>query len=116
MALLVATFEAQQNWQRSFEHRDVAAQVLKSAELDYQVAQARHREAQETLSEVLDKLAVLEVARVQAVAAEYACALSEIVLRDAAGVGLGEVRGMEKAAAEAFREESLWKGLWGDRK
>ena len=115
MALLVATFEAQQNWQRSFEHRDVAAQVLKSAELDYQVAQARHREAQETLSEVLDKLAVLEVARVQAVAAEYACALSEIVLRDAAGVGLAETRVMEKSAAEVFRKERSLKGLFKDR-
>jgi len=116
LALIVATFEAHRNWRRSFEQREAADLALRAAELDYRVVQARYQEDQETLSDVLDKLAVLENARVQAVAAEYACALAEIVLRDAAGVGLGEVRGMEKAAAEAFRKESLWTGLWGDRK
>ncbi len=116
LALLVATFEASQNWQRSFEQRDVAAQVARSAELDYDVARARHQEGQETMSDVLDKLAILEHARVQAVSADYACALAEIVLRDACGVGCYETRVMEKQAAEAFRRERLWDGLLKDRK
>jgi outer membrane protein TolC len=90
LTLVVATFEARQNWLRSFERRGVAAQALAAAELDYQVTQARYRESQETLSEVLDKLTALESARVQAVSAEYACSLAEIVLRDAAGIGLDE--------------------------
>ena len=115
LTLLVSTFEAHQNWQRSFEQRDVAAQVLQATELDYQVTQARYQEGQDTLSEVLDKLVLLELARVQAVSAEYACALAEIVLRDATGVGLTEKRVMEKAAAEAFSKESLLDGLRKDR-
>lgn len=116
LTLLVSTFEAHQNWTQSFEQRDVAAQVLQAAELDYQVTRARYEEEQETLSEVLDKLAALESARVRSVVTEYACALAEIVLRDATGVGLGDTRVMEKAAAEAFREEGLLDGLFKDRK
>jgi outer membrane protein TolC len=111
LTLLVSAFEAHQNWRRSFEQREVAAQGLRAAELDYQATQARHTEEQETLSEVLDKLAALEDARVQAVAAEYACALAEIVLRDAAGVGLMDTRVMEKQAADAFNDEGLLEGL-----
>jgi len=116
LTLMVSTFQAHQNWQRSFEQRDVAACVLQAAELDYQVTQSRYQSDQETLSEVLDKLAVLESARVQGVAADYACALAEIVLRDATGVGLGETRVMEKEAAEAFRKEGLLDGILSDRK
>ena len=116
LTLLVSTFEAYQNWQLSFDHRNVETQVLQAAELDYQVAHARYQEGQETLSEVLDKLAVLESARVRSVAAEFACALAEIVLRDATGVGLNETRVMEKEAVEAFREEGLLEGIFKDRK
>lgn len=65
---------------------------------------------------MLDKLAVLESARVRSVAAEFACALAEIVLRDATGVGLNETRVMEKEAVEAFREEGLLEGIFKDRK
>lgn len=110
LALMVAAFEAWQNWQRTFEQRDVTAQVLEAAEADYQVSQARYHEDLTTLSEVLDKLALLESARVGAVSAEYACALAEIVLRDAMGVGLKETRTMEKDAAEAFRKKGLLNG------
>lgn len=116
LTLLVSTFEAYQNWQLSFDHRNVETQFLQAAELDYQVAHARYQEGQETLSEVLDKLAVLESARVRSVAAEFACALAEIVLRDATGVGLNETRVMEKEAVEAFREEGLLEGIFKDRK
>ncbi len=116
LTLMVSTFEAYQNWHRSFEQQEVAVQLLRAADMDYQVARARHEEGQETLSEVLDKLAELESARVRAVATEYAYALAEVVLRDATGVGLGETRRMEKETAEAFREEGLLEGLLKDRK
>jgi len=116
LTLIVATFEAHQNWLRSFEQRDVSACLLQAAELDYQVTQSRYQSDQETLSEVLDKLAVLENARVQGVAADFACALAEIVLRDATGVGLGETRVMEKESADAFRKEGLLDGILNDRK
>jgi len=116
MTLLVSAFEAHQNWQRSFEQREVADQTLKAAEMDYEVARSLHHENQQTLSEVLDKLVTMEGARVQAVVAKYACALAEIVLRDATGVGLGETRVMEKDAAEMFRKERLLDGLLKDRK
>lgn len=88
MGLVVATVEACQNWSRTEEQRALAAQVLKAAELDYSVTRARFEQGQETLSEVLDKLALMETARVQAATTDYAAALADIVLRDASGVGL----------------------------
>jgi len=116
LAFMVSTYEAYQNWCRTGAQRAVAEQARKAAEMDYDETKARYEQDQETLSEVLDKLALMEGARVQAVMAEYASALSEIVLRDAAGVGLGETRVMEKSAAEAFREEGLLEGILKDRK
>mgnify|MGYP003585835210 CR=1 FL=1 len=116
LALLVSTFEAVQNWQRAGEQRAVAAQVRKAAEMDYAETKARYEQSQETLSEVLDKLALMELARVHAVMAEYASALAEIVLRDAAGVGLRADRAMEKQAAQAFREQGLFETLRQDLK
>lgn len=115
-ALLVATFEAYQNWQLVFEQRDVAMQSKAAAELDYSATQARYRESQETLSEVLDRLAIMEAARVRAVMAEYACALAEIVLRDAVGAGLQADRVMEKQGAEEFRSERVFSGMRDDLK
>lgn len=116
LALLVSTFEAYQNWCRTGDQRAVATQSLKAAEMDYAATKARYEQNQETLSEVLDKLALMEIDRVQAVMAEYATALAEIVLRDAAGVGLREDRETEKQAAQAFREQGLLKTLIQDLK
>ena len=111
---MVSTVEALQNWQRSFEQRDVAS--VAGCRADYQETQATLSGRSGDLSEVLDKLAALESARVQGVAADYACALAEIVLRDAMGVGLDETRVMEKDEAEAFRKEGLTEGLFKERK
>ena len=86
LSLVVSTFEAYQNWSRMAEQNAVAAQARKAAEMDYESTRARFDQDQETLSEVLDKLALMESARVQAATTEYAAALAEVVLRDAAGV------------------------------
>ena len=115
-ALLVAAFEAYQNWQLVFEQREVATQFKTAAELDYSATHARYRENKENLSDVLDRLAIMEAARVHAVMAEYACALAEIVLRDAVGVGLQADRVMEKQAAEAFQNERVFGGMRSDFK
>lgn len=88
MSLIVAAFEAHRNWSRAAEQCAVAVQVRKAAELDYETTRARFEQGQETLSEVLDKLALMESARVQAATTEYASALAEIVLRDATGIGI----------------------------
>lgn len=88
MSLIVSTFEAYQNWSRVEEQCAVALQARKAAEMDYETTRARFEKDQETLSEVLDKLALMESARVQAATTEYASALAEIVLRDAAGIGM----------------------------
>jgi len=88
LALIVSVFEAYQNWCRVAEQCAVAEQARKAAEMDYAETKARFEQDQETLSEVLDKLALMEAARVQGVMVQYASALAEIVLRDAAGVGI----------------------------
>jgi len=87
LSLVVSAYEAHQSWSRAAEQRAVAVQARKAAEMDYAETHARYEQNQETLSEVLDKLALMETARVQAVTAEYASSLAEIVLRDAVGVG-----------------------------
>ncbi len=111
LALVVSTYEAYQNWCRADEQRAVAAQARKAAEMDYAETKARYEQAQETLSDVLDRLALMEAARVQAVTAEYAAALAEIVLRDAAGAGLHAERVMERQAAEDSGRERVFGGL-----
>lgn len=88
LSLLTAVVEAHQSWTQSFERKLVADQALKAASMDYDATQARYRQEQETLSDVLDKLSTLETARVNAVSAAYASALAEIVLRDAIGIGM----------------------------
>ena len=116
LALVVSTYEAYLNWCRADEQRAVARQACKAAEMDYAETNARYEQDQETLSDVLDKLALQETARVEAVMAEYASALAEIVLRDATGVGLGESHPMEKADSEACDETCLLDGILADRK
>ena len=91
LALLSGTYEAFQNWQRSAEQKAVAEQLLKACELDYEAAKARLDKDQETVSQVLDKLSALEQARANAVSAIYATALTEIILRDAVGIGWMEL-------------------------
>jgi outer membrane protein TolC len=99
LALTVAAFEAYQNWSRVAQQCAVAAQARKAAEMDYAETKARFDQNQETLSDVLDKLAVMETARVQAVMAEYASALAEIVLRDAVGIGINATKRSEPTDA-----------------
>jgi outer membrane protein TolC len=99
LALLTGVFEAYQNWRQSAERKQVADQVLKACELDYKTAQSRFRQDQETASQVLDKLADLENARLMHVSATYATALTEIVLRDAMGEPFG-APDAERAKAE----------------
>lgn len=105
MSLIVSTFEAYQSWGRVAEQCAVAAQVRKAAELDYEATRARFDQDQETLSDVLDKLALMESARVQAATTEYAAALAEIVLRDAAGLAINRTESGEPDPASVQKGE-----------
>ena len=57
-----------------------------AARLDYEAAARRHEDGQETLSSVLDKLAVSEDAETKLAESAYGEAMSDILLRQAVGI------------------------------
>ena len=57
-----------------------------AARLDYEAAARRHEDGQETLSTVLDKLAVSEDAETKLAESAYGEAMSDILLRQAVGI------------------------------
>ena len=57
-----------------------------AARLDYEAASRRHEDGQETLSSVLDKLAVSEDADAKLAESAYGEAMSDILLRQAVGI------------------------------
>ena len=59
----------------------------RAARLDYEAAARRHEDGQETLSSVLDKLAVSEDAETKLAESAYGEAMSDILLRQAIGLG-----------------------------
>ena len=61
-----------------------------AARLDYEAAARRHEDGQETLSSVLDKLAVSEDAETKLAETAYGEAMSDILLRQAVGIDVIE--------------------------
>jgi len=62
-----------------------ARTYAEAAQLDCAAAERRYEDGQETLSTVLDKIAVRDAAEVKATQAAYAEALAALLLRQAAG-------------------------------
>lgn len=90
LAVVTAVAEAHRNLTRCTVQLQAAKEALTAAETDYAETERCYSEGEETLSTVLDKLAVKDAASVQYVAAEYSAALAEIVLRQAMGIGIFE--------------------------
>ena len=63
-----------------------------AARLDYEAAARRHEDGQETLSSVLDKLAVSEDAETKLAESAYGEVMSDILLRQAVGIDVIERR------------------------
>lgn len=87
--LAVSVWQAWSNWRQARERKAVALAAKTAAEVDYDETLARYRDDQETLSEVLDKFAAREQARIDALSSDYADALAEFVFRDTVGLGWG---------------------------
>lgn len=87
--LMVSVWQAWTNLQQAQERKAVADATKIAAEADYEETFARYQQDQETLSEVLDRYAVCEQARLNALSAAYADALAEVVFRDTIGLGWG---------------------------
>jgi outer membrane protein TolC len=88
MAVVVSVIDAYRNRERAEEGAAVARSAMESAQLDYDSAKDRFDEGRETFSHLMDKITALEKAKVRASSAEYARALTEIVLRNAIGENL----------------------------
>ena len=73
-----------------------------AARLDYEAAARRHEDGQETLSTVLDKLAVSEDADTKLAESAYGEAMSDILLRQA--VGIDVIKNAETDEEERERE------------
>ena len=72
---------------RLVRQKAVAARAwAEAARLDYEAAARRHEDGQETLSSVLDKLAVSEDAETKLAESAYGEAMSDILLRQAVGI------------------------------
>lgn len=90
LAVVTSVAEAYRNYRRCAAQRFAAMKAKEAAETDYAETERRFSEGEETLSNVLDKLAVKDAASVQFIAAEYSSALAEVALRQAMGIGIFE--------------------------
>ncbi|HCG19908.1 MAG TPA: hypothetical protein DER26_02790, partial [Verrucomicrobia bacterium] len=90
LAVVTGVAEAYRNWKRCGLELEAAAQARRAAETDYAETELRFGEGEETLSTVLDKLAVRDAARVQYAAMDYSSALAEVILRQTMGLGIFE--------------------------
>lgn len=88
LAVVTAVADAWRGWKEAGDKVRAARKLKEAAALDYEEAECRYEDGQETLSRVLDKLADKDAAEVQAISAEYAAALAETTLRQAVGIGL----------------------------
>lgn len=88
--LMVSVWQAWTNWRQARDRVEVAESSKRAAEIDYDETYERYKNDQETLSDVLDKFSAREQARIDALSAGYADALSEYVFRDTVGLGWGE--------------------------
>lgn len=107
LAVVVSVADAWRNWRETGDRARVAHKVLRAARLDYEEAERRREDGEETMSTVLDKLAARDAAEVQAVSADYAAALAGIVLRQAVGLPiLGEESGKSGCDAPVDSEQT----------
>ncbi len=90
LAVVTAVAEAHRNLKRCQVQLHAAKEAATAAETDYSETERCYSEGEETLSTVLDKLAVKDAASVQYIAAEYSAALAEVALRQAMGIGIFE--------------------------
>ena len=88
LSVVTSVAEAYRNLHRCDIQRRAAAKAKAAAETDYAETARRFEEGEETLSNVLDKLAVKDAAAVQSISADYSSALAEIALRQAMGIGI----------------------------
>ena len=81
---------------RLVRQKAVAARAwVEAARLDYEAAARRHEDGSETLSSVLDKLAVSEDAEAKLAESAYGEAMADLLLRQAVGIDV-VVRGKRK--------------------
>ena len=90
LAVVTSVAEAYRNYTRCAAQLLAAVKAKDAAETDYAETERRFAEGEETLSNVLDKLAVKDAAAVQHIASEYSSALAEVALRQAMGIGIFE--------------------------
>lgn len=106
LAVVVAVAEAWRSWRETGDRARAAYAARAAARLDYEQAERRRQDGEETMGVVLDKLAAQDAAEVQAVSADYAAALAEIVLRQAVGLPLPVRSAEEEEEATRMREEN----------
>lgn len=102
--LAVSVWQTWANWRQARERKAVAEAAKEAAEVDYDETYARYQNDQETLSEVLDKFAARERARIDAISSDYADALAEFVFRDTVGLGWGGDTPEDFAARPLLRD------------
>lgn len=105
LAVVVSVAEAWRSWRETGDRVRAAHTARAAARLDYEQAERRRQDGEETMSAVLDKLAAQDAAEVQAVSADYASALAAIVLRQAVGLPLPVGAADETARVQEEAEE-----------
>lgn len=85
MAVVVSVIDTYRNRERMAQGASAARAAASAAQLDYDSAKERFDEGRETFSNLMDKITAVEKTKVRAASADYACALAEIVFRNAIG-------------------------------
>ena len=96
LAVVTSVADAWRNWHEADDRMRAARKLREATALDYEDAERRYADGQETLNRVLDKLAEKDAAEVRVVAVEYAAALAEVTLRQAMGLRLGVTEAAER--------------------
>lgn len=96
--LMVTVWQAWTNVRQTRDRKAVAEARMVAADADYEETVARYQQGRETFKEVLDRYAMCEQARLDALSAVYADALAEVVFRDAVGLGWGDAVVLPDAA------------------
>jgi len=90
LAVVVAVADCWRQLGEARRRADAARAYAEAARLDCAVTERRYEDGQETISTVLDKIAVRDEAEVKATQAAYAEAMAAIMLRQAVGRDLFE--------------------------
>jgi len=85
-AVVIAVADSWRQRRLVRQKAEAARAWAEAARLDYEAAARRHEDGQETLSSVLDKLAVSEEAETKLAESAYGEAMSDILLRQAVGI------------------------------